>query len=1190
MGKSKKHLLELSIQADEAKTMVAELKSTPFYKPNVLAMLNTLFPPAVKELPNDRIQPKVLHQYRSSFYRYITAVEANGTSVMKAFEEKLQGNDNRHSWKNTWDNLTHYMELAEQMIKQAEVAINLGIDMFVGGNYTIRSPLGLMDRQPSNASTTSLSGNTEISFDSSFEGPATRSRTTMRGLSFSNLSFRSHSRSRANTNATTSSSPPPLPQNDSFDSVSTSPTLANTSGTTPTSSSDVTTPSISFSSTASSARQSVYSTLSASTSKPVPPLPKLDTDAIQQRQRKVSKPVMPFINPDSPAAKSEAFSSTIVMKDRRKSLRWGVDLIDRPSTSGGERAMPKLPSPTIGREKDGKTVNIQGEEKKDKSELKRPSTSHGEKTPRVAERKFLKVEEKKSRPEVIRPTTSHGERASSIPTPRIDFSSRQNRSSTVPDGAGAQTPRSAQTPKLVFGPSKQTISERRGRPEMVRPSTSHGETKTRTASEQFDFGLYSPKLRDFAPGNQTPTMNPQALLSPTMPVFPSQVRNRTSTTSLGRERPLLLSELELKRLRTVSFYDAHMDSPSMPPPLSLGGRKPEAPSPLGPKSPKRKPVSSGIPMSAGTKSSLLPLPSDGGAFLSKPFEEAPVIKRSLRKRPSFSSLFLRKSEDSSKGKEETIPEPDALGISGTPKPILKSSKSMESVSKAKVGDEPRTPGLKAKRSFGESLRSKFNKKDKASEEASEKGVETEGPEVPKTPIEKRKRDPLAGLDLGDLIQIGLVDVEVEGWKPSYKIQDQSVPRTPRHLSSPDEKNFEDFPTYVPGTVALPQREIVSTNSTENKAVVLAPGGKYGQGKDFSQEFERPEGSLYHDMQKQLGVERKKTKPQVRAKEKFYERMIRAAVMRPKEPKKIEEEQERGEMRALVRTSSEERLGPMIEDIKKIVRADEGGVVVLFEGTGEEDRSSPSDIGDEASYFDKETDPGRPLSRLRPTKSLGDLRPSSRDRKKLIKKKSTDDEKADKSNITIADISSPMLVSLPEWEEELEAELSKDYTRNFLMESARAEKGKYYLEPPKGDKKIPKTKLKAMAKMAKFQKLEAVKEETLSFRGGETGVEIGTLTRAEDGSSEVVLVEEEKPKTPKRVRILSQATREYGSEFERPRATPKPPKVPDGRKSRVDTLLWSAEEREVFRERELERQKRGTLRMMFRGTPREEDWG
>ncbi|KAE9369318.1 hypothetical protein N431DRAFT_510857, partial [Stipitochalara longipes BDJ] len=100
--------------------MVAELKSTPFYKPHVLAMLNTLFPPVVKELPNDRIQPKILHQYRSSFYRYITAVEANGSSVMDAFEQKLQMDGNRHSWRNTWDNLMHYMELADQMIKQAQ--------------------------------------------------------------------------------------------------------------------------------------------------------------------------------------------------------------------------------------------------------------------------------------------------------------------------------------------------------------------------------------------------------------------------------------------------------------------------------------------------------------------------------------------------------------------------------------------------------------------------------------------------------------------------------------------------------------------------------------------------------------------------------------------------------------------------------------------------------------------------------------------------------------------------------------------------------------------------------------------------------------------------------------------------------------------------------------------------------------
>jgi hypothetical protein len=85
--------------------MVAELKSDHFHKPSVLALLNTLFPPTATELPNDRIQPKVLKHYRSSLYRYITAVEASGPSVMKAFEAKLQAESDSRSWKSTWENL-----------------------------------------------------------------------------------------------------------------------------------------------------------------------------------------------------------------------------------------------------------------------------------------------------------------------------------------------------------------------------------------------------------------------------------------------------------------------------------------------------------------------------------------------------------------------------------------------------------------------------------------------------------------------------------------------------------------------------------------------------------------------------------------------------------------------------------------------------------------------------------------------------------------------------------------------------------------------------------------------------------------------------------------------------------------------------------------------------------------------------
>ncbi|KAF4628921.1 hypothetical protein G7Y89_g9229 [Cudoniella acicularis] len=100
-------------------TMVHELQATPFYKPNVLAMLNTLFPPSMKEMPNDRIDIKLLEKYRNTFYRHILAVESKGAGILKEFIDKLMDPGTKHSWPRARNNLEAYIDLADKMIKEA---------------------------------------------------------------------------------------------------------------------------------------------------------------------------------------------------------------------------------------------------------------------------------------------------------------------------------------------------------------------------------------------------------------------------------------------------------------------------------------------------------------------------------------------------------------------------------------------------------------------------------------------------------------------------------------------------------------------------------------------------------------------------------------------------------------------------------------------------------------------------------------------------------------------------------------------------------------------------------------------------------------------------------------------------------------------------------------------------------------
>ncbi|KAA8566188.1 hypothetical protein EYC84_008790 [Monilinia fructicola] len=107
-------------------TMLHELKTKPFYKPNVLAMLNTLYPPCIKELPNSLIDLDKLRKHRAKFYNFVIEVERKDTSVLKEFELLLKNPDCKHNWVDTRENLKDYIELASKMIEQSNAIHDIG--------------------------------------------------------------------------------------------------------------------------------------------------------------------------------------------------------------------------------------------------------------------------------------------------------------------------------------------------------------------------------------------------------------------------------------------------------------------------------------------------------------------------------------------------------------------------------------------------------------------------------------------------------------------------------------------------------------------------------------------------------------------------------------------------------------------------------------------------------------------------------------------------------------------------------------------------------------------------------------------------------------------------------------------------------------------------------------------------------
>ncbi|KAF5876410.1 uncharacterized protein Bfra_002814 [Botrytis fragariae] len=153
-------------------TMLHELKAHPFYKPNALAMLNTLYPPCIRDLPNDRIDRDKLRKHRAKFYNLIIQVTCEGIEALREFEALLKNPACKHNWVDTRENLRDYIELASKMIEQSNAIHDI---MFFKRSaaiaYSIRSA-----RSRSTTASSSKSARTERQSDQK-EKPVTVKNT-----------------------------------------------------------------------------------------------------------------------------------------------------------------------------------------------------------------------------------------------------------------------------------------------------------------------------------------------------------------------------------------------------------------------------------------------------------------------------------------------------------------------------------------------------------------------------------------------------------------------------------------------------------------------------------------------------------------------------------------------------------------------------------------------------------------------------------------------------------------------------------------------------------------------------------------------------------------------------------------------------------------------------------------------------
>ncbi|KAL8945095.1 MAG: hypothetical protein Q9211_000368 [Gyalolechia sp. 1 TL-2023] len=99
-------------------TLINEMRLEPFSKANSIAMLNTLYPPTNSAPPTRQLTSAILETQRSTFFRYITAVEKNGKQVLKNLELQGKGPNDDNGWTAVRESVDKYLRTANGVIEE----------------------------------------------------------------------------------------------------------------------------------------------------------------------------------------------------------------------------------------------------------------------------------------------------------------------------------------------------------------------------------------------------------------------------------------------------------------------------------------------------------------------------------------------------------------------------------------------------------------------------------------------------------------------------------------------------------------------------------------------------------------------------------------------------------------------------------------------------------------------------------------------------------------------------------------------------------------------------------------------------------------------------------------------------------------------------------------------------------------
>jgi len=105
--------------------LVNEMALLPFSKHNCIAMLNTLYPPAISTPPTSKLTPAVLQKQRQGFFKYILSVEQKGPQILSTLMDQGKVAGEVNGWHSVTRTLGMYLQLANSVIVECAEIVDV---------------------------------------------------------------------------------------------------------------------------------------------------------------------------------------------------------------------------------------------------------------------------------------------------------------------------------------------------------------------------------------------------------------------------------------------------------------------------------------------------------------------------------------------------------------------------------------------------------------------------------------------------------------------------------------------------------------------------------------------------------------------------------------------------------------------------------------------------------------------------------------------------------------------------------------------------------------------------------------------------------------------------------------------------------------------------------------------------------